>query len=131
MERTEKILWGSLIAIALFICLFVSDLLFARYAYVTTGAVVEKTYSPGKAIVGVAPVVGGKGGVAIVTSSTSDKYVLTVEFDGTTDLLKCDKETYIRAGVGSRVGVYKVTGWISGIKFGLVARQQPVTSIKR
>lgn len=69
-----------------------------------SGIVVDKAYTASSTNVGVGPAVGGSGGVAVVTTSTPEKYTLFVrQGDGKVAKIPVDSNKWLRLKNGDKV----------------------------
>ena len=67
------------------------------------GIVIEKSYTPSSTGTGVGPSIGGSGGVAVVVTSTSAKYILFVRLENESiDEVHVDREEWLETNKGER-----------------------------
>lgn len=79
------------------------------------GVVVERHYVPEDSSVGVGPVIGGRGGVAITSHHTDEKHVLLIKDAYEVDPFVCEEDFYFKTKVGDKFRVKRLKKRFSGL----------------
>ena len=107
--------FGTIILIMLGALAVAADGFVTDDTYVGVGVILDKAYTGGQT--GVAPIVGGNGGIAV--THTSDKYLVFFEFEGEPHKCQVNEDFWMRVQAGEKCGVYSRRGKLFGLDWGL------------